>query len=303
MLAAYTPNPGIGATDPALPDGPPANLAAAREALDNRRYLRGSTWGLLIWSGRMEVSGTAAAPVVALGAIEVCVLRRSSGAVRAFYDLAGSTLGAAQIEGGGALAADDWYYVYAINAGTDAASTMTYEISQTGPTASGVFKNDGAATELKRYLGCFPTDSAGNPIPLLAVRGSYRYRRSAVTSVTGLFAADGLRAVAFGGGAVARTALDLSARVPPHARRAILFGQSVVTSTAAGASTSLDLYDAADTTSVAEEIVAVVANNTETARAQARAEVQLTSAQLCGYAVVGSGGLYDAAIDLMGWEE
>ena len=83
----------------------------------------------------------------------------------------------------------------------------------------------------------------------------------------------------------------------------MLFGQAIVTSTAAGASTSLNLYDAADATSVAEEIVAVVANNTETSRSCARAEVQLTSAQICGYEVVGSGGLYDAAIDLMGWEE
>ncbi|MDO9016534.1 MAG: hypothetical protein Q8S73_26645 [Deltaproteobacteria bacterium] len=338
MLVPYTPNPGIGAADPALPDGPPANLACVRELLDNRRYLRGSTWGLLTWSGLFEVGGSAATPDVTLGEIESCVLRRASGKVVAFYAAAVTTSGIAwssaaayvagdhvvsggtvwralgSIAAGGAapsagpdwsadLAPDDWYYVYAVSTGTDAAPGMAYELSQTGPTTSGTFKADGAPTELKRYLGCFPTDSTGKPVPVLAVRGQYRYRRSAITSVTGAFAANGLRAVPAGGGAVARTGLNLAARVPPHARRAVLFGQAVVTSTAAGASTALNLYDESDTASVSEEIIANVANNTETSRNSARAEVQLTSAQVCGYAVVGSGGLYDATIDLMGWEE
>lgn len=302
MPAPYTPTARRRIAAPALPNGDPKSLATWRDLLDAFAAEPQANVNRLTWSGDFSVDpgGTNAVFTVNVGAIYGVTLTDLASGFYLPYVSAAQTVGASKIEGGGNLANSSWYYVYAwSNAGS-----LDFEISLTGPSSSRVRKSGSADADLARvYLGCFPTDSAGNPVPLMAVRGSYRYRRSAVASVTGLFAADGLRAVAFGGGAVARTALDLSARVPPHARRAILFGQSVVTSTAAGASTSLDLYDAADTTSVAEEIVAVVANNTETARAQARAEVQLTSAQLCGYAVVGSGGLYDAAIDLMGWEE
>ena len=338
MPTPYTPSPGIGATDPALPDGPPVNLASAREALDNRRYLRGATWGLLTGSGRFEVGGTATTPTVVVGAIEAIVLRRSSGAVRAFFAGETTTSGKAwssaigyaagdHVVSGGTvwralgtvapgaaapsagpswaegLAADDWYYAYAINAGTDAASSMAFELSRTGPTASGLFKDDGAPTELKRYLGCFRTDSTGKPFPMLAVRGRCLYRRSAIASVDGAFGANGLRAVPIATGVTARTDLDLSARVPPHARRAVLVAHVLLTSGSGASAASTDLYDAADTTSPSQSVTALVAATGDKAQATGRCEVQLTSAQLCGYAIVSAVGTANGAVDVMGWEE
>ncbi len=302
MPAPYSPTARHRIAAPALPDGSPKNLPTWRDLLDAHAAEPQATVNRLTWSGDFSVDpgGSASSFTVNVGAIYGVTLTDLASGFYLPYVSAPSTVGASKIEGGGNLAASSRYSVYAwSNAGS-----LDFEVSLTGPSASRVRKSGSADADLARvYLGTFFTDSTGAPIPLLAVRGRYLYRRSAIASVTGVFAADGLRAVAFGGGAVGHTALDLSARVPPHARRALLFGQAITTSTAGAASTALNLYDAADTTSVAQEIVAAVANNTETSRSCARAEVQLTSAQVCGYAVVGVGGLYDAAIDLMGWEE
>lgn len=301
MPGPHTPIPGIGATDPALPDGPATNLAHDRELLNNRRYLRGATWGLLVWSGRFEVSGTAAAPVVTLGAIESCVLRRASGAVRAYYALRGATLGAAHLEGGGSLTAEDWYYVYAINAGTDEASTMTFEISATPPGASGVFKNDGL-TELSRYLGCFPTNTAGHPVPLYCTRGRAIYRRSAIVGVGASLGSDGLGAVV-GGGAIARTDLDLSSRIPPHARMALLQGHIALLAGAGTGFGALNLYSAADTSSIAVAIAARAEGLGAKAENSAAAEIELTSAQVCSYSVTQTLATAVGDLDVLGWQE
>lgn len=337
MPAPYTPHHGIGSVEPALPDGDPKNLPTWRELLDNRDYLRGVTWGLLLWNGRLSVAGSATVPVVTVGAIEACVLRRSSGAIRAFFAAETATSGKAwsnaigyaagdHVVSGGTvwralgtvasgaaapsagpswaegLATDDWYYAYAISAGTDAASAMAFELSQTGPGDSVTFKNDLAPTELKRYLGCFRTDSTGKPFPVTAVRGRYRYRRSALAAAASVFGSDGLRAVD-AHAAVGRTALDLAARIPPHARMALLSGTVLIGSAGAGGKGALNLYTAADTAEIALEIEAKAEGSGAIARNTSLAEVELTSAQLCGYSVTQSTATATGTVDVMGWEE
>lgn len=202
MAPPYTPSPRIGATDPALPDGLPSNIAPFRELLDNRRHLRGATWGQLVWSGRLVVAGTHDAPSITVGAIEALTLRDSSGIWRPYFRDTEAAVGAAAVEGGGDLAADTWYYVYAHDAG--GTQNAQFQLSITAPGTSFAWK-DAVGTALYRYLGCFPTDAAGDPFPLRAVRGNYLY----------------VQATAQGTYTAADTLVSLAGRVPPHTRHAI----------------------------------------------------------------------------------
>lgn len=202
MPAPYTPSPRIGATDPPLPDGPASNAAPHRELLDNRRHLRGSTWGQLIWSGRIVVGGTHTAPEVTVGAIEAVTLRDGSGVWRPYYALAETTVGAAQVEGGGSLSADTWYYLYAHDAG--GTGSVQFQLSTTAPTATQTWK-DAGGTALYRYLGCFPTDGSGDPFPLRAVHGHYRYDTPIAVGNSYQTPGDG-------------ELVSLAAYIPPHTR-------------------------------------------------------------------------------------
>ena len=302
MPDPYAPTARLRERLPALPDGDPKNLSTWRDLLDALALEQVAVVNRLAWSGDFSVDpgGTHSAFVINIGAFYGLTLHDLAGETFLPYFSAGAAIGASKIEGGGNLANNGWYSVYAwSNAGV-----LDYEISLAGPSASRVRKTGSTNATLARvYLGSFPTGTTGAPVPLQAVRGRYLYRRSAIASVDGAFAADGLAAVPFALGAVARTPMDLSARVPPHARRALLHGRADVTSSAGTAQTTLALYDMADTTSPSVEIAAAVAATGDTARVGAPAALQLTSAQVCGYAVIGTGDLHGAGVDLTGWEE
>lgn len=199
---APSPTAKLSAGDPAMRDGPPENVPLEREAIDNRRYLRGSAWGQIVWSGRLVVGGTHDAPSITVAPFEAITLRDSDGVWRPYFRDAEATVGAAAVEGGGDLAANEWYYLYAHDAG--GTQNAQFQLSLTPPTASLAWK-DAAGTALYRYLGCFPTDGAGDPLPLHAVRGNYLYT---LPPAVGSYSA-------------ADTLVSLAGRLPPHTRHAI----------------------------------------------------------------------------------
>ena len=220
MPAPFTPSPSIGASDPPLLDGPASNAATARELLNNRRHLRGATWGALTWSGRLVVGGSATAPSITVGAIEAVTLRDSTGVWRPYFTDAETPLGIGDVEGAPAsLTADTWHYVYAHDSA--GSGSPHFQVSTTAPGTSLAWKNAGG-TALYRYLGCFPTDGSGNPLALRAVRGRYLYNEP-----------DDI----VPGGATANistySTANLASRVPPHSRHALV--RARVTRTASGA--------------------------------------------------------------------
>lgn len=213
MPAAFTPSPSIGANDPPLLDGPPTNATTARELLNNRRFLRGATWGALTWSGRLVVGGSATAPSITVGAIEAVTLRDGAGVWRPYFKDTETVLGIGDVEGAPAsLSADTWHYVYAHDSA--GSGSPRFQVSTTAPGTSLAWKNAGG-TALYRYLGCFPTDDTGTPVPLVAHRGRYVYRRSASTTQT--------RVLNLSADAPTNTDLSLAGLVPPHARIARLY--------------------------------------------------------------------------------
>lgn len=183
---------------------------------DRTAHHEAALFGALSWSGDFSVDpgGTNSSFTVRLGTISGVNIYGATASKVLPY--AGGTIGAAQIQGGGNLASSDWYYVYAYNN----AGTIAFEISTTAPDGPRATKS-GDAT--RRYLGCFPTTSAGAPIPLRASRGRYVYRHS------GSAAAD--TRVLTGGSATSNTAVECAALVPPHSRLAKIRAQ--LTSTAA----------------------------------------------------------------------
>jgi len=208
MPAPFTPSPSIGASDPPLLDGPASNAATARELLNNRRHLRGATWGALTWSGRLVVGGSATAPSITVGAIEAVTLRDSTGVWRPYFTDDETPLGIAAVEGApGTLSAGTWYYVYAHDAG--GSGSPLFQVTTTAPSSSLVWKNAGG-TALYRYLGCFPTDDTGKPVPLVAHRG-----RSVFLNAVLPGSSDSQSDSAWHN-------LSLAAGVPPHARLAVL---------------------------------------------------------------------------------
>ena len=302
MPAPHVPTARLRLAAPPLPTADPKDLSTWRTLLDALAHQLQATGNRLTWSGEFSVDpgGTNSTFAVNVGAFYGLTLTDLASGTFLPYFTAGATIGASKIEGGGNLANNSWYYVYAwSNAGS-----VDYEISLTAPSVSRVRKSGSDDEDLARvYLGCFRTGSAGAPLPVHAVRGRYLYRRSAIASVDGAFGANGLRAVPIATGVTARTDLDLKARVPPHARRAVLVAQVLLTSGSGSAAASTDLYDAADTTSPSQSVTALVAATGDKAQATGRCEVQLTSAQLCGYAIVSAVGTANGSVDVMGWEE
>jgi hypothetical protein len=200
-------------------DSGPAPLWTLLQALFNRaHFAQNCTWGQLIWTGHLAVSGTAASPVVTLGVIDAVALRDGNSVWRPYNATSGATLGASHVEGGGSLAVDTWYHVYCW-ADSSTPNTLKYQISTSPPTESGTptvlqhYKRGQTANY--RYLGCFRTDGSGNPLPMRAVRGRYVYQFSAI-SVSG-----GHRVLSAGTDTSA-TEVACSAVVPPHVRLARL---------------------------------------------------------------------------------
>lgn len=191
-------------------------VEAALQKLSNRvQHTRGATWGTLAWSGTLAVSGTAAAPVVVVGAIESCPLRDASNVWRPYFTSGETTLGAAHVEGGGSLSADTWYYVYAWS-DSAAPSSLKFQISTTPPTDVVLTKVPRlwkrGETANFRYLGSFYAGTGGNPRPVRAARGQYVYRASALA----------FPAVFADVAAVGWTDTSLAAVLPPHARLATM---------------------------------------------------------------------------------
>lgn len=217
MPSAYTPSQQIGASDPPLPDGPPSNAATHRELLNNRLYLRGSSWGQLIWNGRLRIAGTSNTVFsVTVGPIDAVMLIDAASVARAYFTSAETALDLTHVEGAPANLADDtFYYVYAWS-DSSAPGAVKFQISTSPPTEVGtptvlrLWKRGQTANY--RYLGWFRTNASGVPLAMHADRGSYLYDRAA-----GL--ADFELGTTYSGGTLAATAVSAASRVPPHARR------------------------------------------------------------------------------------
>jgi len=303
MPAAYTPSPQIGASDPPLPDGPAANAATHRELLNNRRHLRGATWAVLTWSRTLVVTSVSSSDfAVRVGPIEAVTLRDSANVWRPYFTAGETVLGLAHVEGApGALAADTWYHVYAW-ADASSPGSVSWQISTTPPTDSGaptvqlLWKRGEAANY--RYLGAFRTDSAGRPFGQTTIGGRTVYRRSQRANATDPLASNGHRALSVTSGASV-TALDLAARIPLHARLALVAAQIEAGSTAG--TNDLALYGGTDTAGPHTTLSAIsdgaggAINNTE-------AEVPLDAAAM-GYAVTAGAGTVGARIDVLGYVE
>lgn len=201
-----TPHSGIASTfwggTPVIPNGPIGSAPLWKKLYDSLRALRDALLFELLWSGDFAVSGSAANNfTVTLGAISSVFVYDGTNYVPLAY--AGGTINQSSVFGGGGTlgaAADTWYvYVYS-NAGTAA-----FEISQTAPGASKVFK-DGDNT--RRYLGCFLTNGSGVPLAVRACHGHYVYEAQA-TAASSLVA-------------TAATAVSLATLIPAHARIAKL---------------------------------------------------------------------------------
>jgi hypothetical protein len=299
MPSPYTPTARLVAGDPRIPDGDPANAAIDRELADARRYLRGSVWAQLVWSGRAQVSGTAGAPVIALGAIEAVTLCDGDGITTGTWrpynhNLTGTAtaIGAGAIEGGGSLASSSHYYVYAYNDGT---TTVAFQVSSTRPTTSGAttiaqaWKRGQSANY--RYLFSFATDSSGNPLPGVLAAGRWTYRSSAC---------GGADVVLTHGRASTWTAVDLSALVPPHARVVRL--RCSVTRASGDNAVGLELRTPGDATA----IEVCLAPNVSSSETRATATIELiVPAQSIEYQISGAPANVDptgATIAVLGWE-
>lgn len=303
MPTAITPVPKFTNATPTRPapgesagweTGPSPLLPIFQALFDRAQYVRGITWGLLIGADEFSVDGGGSSTsfVARLNPFEAMSVQDTDSVFWPVYNTAETTFTEAHYAGG-TLPNDSWIYAY-LGIATDG-TTLVKELSTTAPNASKTWKSDNL--NRRRFVGCFRTGTAGAPLPGTLVRGRWVYRRSAMA--TGNFAANGLEAV--NSLVAAYTALDLSARVPPHARRALLFGQANVTATGATAAGALNLYDGSETTSIAQVIEAICANNGESDQNSSTAEVELDT-QAVGYSITQTAGIAAGVIRVVGWE-
>ncbi|MEZ4391983.1 MAG: hypothetical protein R3A48_12875 [Polyangiales bacterium] len=219
MPSAYTPSQQIGASDPPLPDGPPSNAPIFRELLNNRLYLRGSSWGQLSWNGRLRVTGSSNTVFsVTVGPIDAVMLIDAASIARAYFTADETALDLTHVEGAPAnLANDTFYYVYAWS-DSAAPNAVKFQISSSPPTESGsptVLRQwKRGQTANYRYLGWFRTDASGVPLAMQVDRGSYLYE---LPDVLATITASGLQ--------------SLATRIPPHITRAKLRASATRTTT------------------------------------------------------------------------
>lgn len=275
-------------------------LEAIVQLLGNKSVLHRTAFlGHIAWTERMSVApgGSLTSFSINVGGI-LRVVGDDSNGVRRTTGAAATTITQTKIEGGGGTlgASARWWYVYAFLTIT---GDVDYAISLTGPGAYGRTK-DGDTTRV--YLGCFPTDTTGAPMPVTRVGNRVVYRRGGIASVEAALGSNGLRAVD-GATAVARTVLDLSSRVPPHSRVALLYGQVLAVASGSSGVGALNLYTAADTTSIALVIETQAEGSGAKGVNGSHAEVELTSAQLCAYSVTQSSAAAVGDLDVMGWLE
>lgn len=297
---SYTPSARLSAGDPALPDGPPQNAPLEREARDNRRYLRGATWGQFVWTGQASFAGTAASPVITVGVVEGVTLctgnGTSTGDWKPYFTTGVATLGIGDVEGApGALSNSTRYFVYAWS---DGGGTVRWQISTSPPTESGTptvlrFWKRGQTANY-RYVCTFVTDSSGNPVPGSLCNGRYSYRGGATT--------DTIR-VLNNGVATTWSTVSLTGLVPVTARRVRLWMLARRDASAASALT-LEVRTPGDTAPSA--IVSAPSVGTSDTTNDLHAEVDLDGTATVEYQTVGGGAVasgYGARIFVVGWEE
>ncbi len=203
MSTVLTESKSFDATVTVPADGDTRNAASVNvpfQALGNRtRYLKavGDAGAGLLHGGRVLTQmSTSTVKVSAIKALILGATLLSAGE---------TTIGSAQLEGGGGFANSTWYYVYAY----DNSGVLAFQISTTVPDASLVYKN---ATTSHRYLGCFRTNGAGNILAFRCVNGRFRYRvGDANTTLTALRGLDN-------GQSTSEVNVSLAALVPPHAK-------------------------------------------------------------------------------------
>lgn len=297
---SYTPTAQMSAGDPAMRDVPPSSAPLEREALDNRRHLRGATWGQLVWSGQASFGGTAASPVVTLGVVEAVTLctgdGTSSGTWKPYFTAAVATLGISHVEGTpGSLSAATRYYVYAWS---DGGSSVRWQISTSPPTESGTptvrrhWKRGQTANY--RYVCTFVTDGSGDPVPCALCNGRYTYTGG--TDLTTLRALNN-------GVATSWTSVDLSGLVPVTARRARLW---IHGRRDAAAASALSVEARAVGATVATAVATAPSIGTSDTSSDVHADLALDGTAAVEYQTVGGGGVavgYGARIYVMGWEE
>lgn len=215
----------------ALETGPGPMNAVLQMAFDRAYYARGATWGVLTWSGEFSVDtgGTNAVFTVRVGVIQNVTLRDSNSVWRPYFTSVESTATIANVEGAPVnLSNSTWYYVY-LWSDSAAPASAKIQISTSPPTEMAaptvVTGYKRGETANYRYVGCFVTDGAGAPLPVVARRGVYRYRISAL-------AAAATRVLNLGV-AAAYTAVPCASLVPPHALNASLRMELVSTNAVA----------------------------------------------------------------------
>lgn len=276
-------------------DGPAPFQVVFQRIADRLLFARDALIGALDWNGELSCAGgTASSFEIAVGAINAVVVKSDTDT---YYtrSSAGAVVTESAIEGGGDLAVDQWYYLYLYRSG---GGSLAYELSLTAPGVSRRFKS-GDAT--RRYLGCLRTNAAGTPMPFVALRGRYVYRRSAVSNVN---TGSGLRLLQRTTAQSSTIAVDISARIPPHARVAILRAEAVVT-TADDA--ELFLYTAATDPSAHAQVRAKLAAADYNTRTTIETEIPVLQAPTAiAYALqvdTTSGSVLEASIHALGWVE
>lgn len=261
-----------------------------------RGFVRAAGWGGLVGGGWFEVdpASTAAAPVIQVAPIDAIALRSPAGQWMAFYNT-GPTIGAADIEGGGPLAASTWHYLYAYFDGV--LLQAQFQISTTPPT-------DGPSpSRLKtfkrgqdgnyRYLGSFRTGPAGDPIPMRCERGRATYVLSAAFPLPSFIVLAGGVAPAVLTPVLLAPGGAGTPLVPPHARVATLRWQLI---DAVGARLSLQTN--------AADLAPTLFPPTDVKSAFLDSDIVCDASQTIQYKDgAGATVMDDVRMDVLGWRE
>lgn len=273
-------------------DGPAPFEPVFQRIADRLAFSRDALIGGLDWNGELSCTGgTASSFSITVGPINSVVVMAASSI---YYVLAsgGATVTQTAIEGGGNLANNTWYYLYGYRSG---GGSLAFEISTTVPNTSRRFKT-GDTT--RRYLGCFRTNSSGAPLAFEASRGRFIYRRSAIVNVN----TTGLRLLVQTTDDVVPVVWDITSRIPPHARCAILRADAMQSGSG---SVQFDILTTAADTSSHERIVV----NDNTLRASAHFELPVNrttgpAAAGLAYAVtITPATTFEVSLHAYGWTE
>lgn len=206
-----------------------------------------------------------------------------------------TTIGVSKVEGtpGTLGASARWWYVYAwMNGGS-----VDYAISLTGPDATGRVKSADAS---RVYLGCFPTDTTGAPIPLRKTGNRVLYRRSGVAVVLNPLASNGLRVLDRNAVQSSFTAIDLRPVVPPHSRAALL--RLTAIGDAGPDNATLALYTGTDNTTASPAAEAYTIDNHEV-RLDVEVEIAQAAQSVTYKLTNGAAGAINGYVDALGFLE